>query len=63
MNVITTPAPKTAPARVLCAICTHTVDAEVVLHRRGSYSRPGQRCPRCASSLDAAVVLHVPRAA
>ena len=46
-----------------CPICTHTVPADIDL--RGKYPRvtPGQRCPRCASSLDVAVVVQIPEAA
>lgn len=38
---------------VHCLICTHTVEADVVPSRRKLYVRAGQKCPRCASSLDA----------
>ena len=46
-----------------CPICTHTVPAEIDL--RGKFARvaPGQRCPRCRSSLDVAVVIQIPEAA
>jgi hypothetical protein len=46
-----------------CPICTHTVPANIDL--RGKYPRVerGQRCPRCSSSLDVAVVIQVPEAA
>jgi hypothetical protein len=46
-----------------CPICTHTVPAEIDL--RGKFARvaPGQRCPRCMSSLDVAVVIQIPEAA
>lgn len=46
-----------------CPICTHTVPADIDL--RGKYARvaPGQRCPRCLSSLDVAVVIQIPEAA
>jgi len=49
--------------QVHCPICTHTVPADIDL--RGKYARvaPGQRCPRCASSLDVAVVIQIPEAA
>jgi uncharacterized protein (UPF0212 family) len=48
---------------VHCPMCTHTVDAQVKHHPRYSLVKPGQRCPRCAGSLDAAWIMHVPRAA
>jgi len=46
-----------------CPICTHTVPADIDL--RGKYARvaPGQKCPRCRSSLDVAVVVQIPEAA
>lgn len=49
--------------QVHCPICTHTVPADIDV--RGKYPRvtPGQRCPRCASSLDVAVVIQIPEAA
>jgi len=46
-----------------CPICTHTVPADIDL--RGKYARvaPGQKCPRCHSPLDVAVVIQIPEAA
>jgi endogenous inhibitor of DNA gyrase (YacG/DUF329 family) len=46
-----------------CPICTHTVPAEIDL--RGKYARvaAGQKCPRCGSSLEVAVVIQIPEAA
>ena len=46
-----------------CPICTHTVPA--VIDLRGKYPRvaAGQRCPRCSSALDVAVVIQIPEAA
>ena len=46
-----------------CPICTHTVPANIDLS--GKYPRVarGQRCPRCSSSLDVAVVIQIPEAA
>lgn len=46
-----------------CPICTHTVPADIDL--RGKFARvaPGQKCPRCLSSLDVAVVIQIPEAA
>jgi hypothetical protein len=40
-----------------CPICTHTVATVVVFSGRRSLVKPGQKCPRCASSLEAASVL------
>ncbi|HTS29133.1 MAG TPA: hypothetical protein VMH81_24845 [Bryobacteraceae bacterium] len=47
-----------------CPICTHNVPADIVMVK-GKFARviPGQRCPRCRSSLDVAVVIQVPEAA
>lgn len=61
---IKNPAPKLeAKGYVHCPICTHTVEAQVVYTGRNTISKPGQKCPRCASTLDAAYVLRWDRAA
>jgi hypothetical protein len=46
-----------------CPICTHTVPADIDL--KGKYARvaAGQKCPRCGSCLDVAVVIQIPEAA
>ena len=62
-NGIRTLESKRLPARVYCPICTRAVEAEVVLGRRSAVVRPGQKCPRCSSSLDAGVVLRLQEAA
>lgn len=57
--------PRTAPettGRVHCPICTHTVNAAVVAASK-PYVKPGEKCPRCASGLDAGVVLTLLKAA
>jgi hypothetical protein len=48
-----------------CPICTHNVPADIELRGKGKFARvtPGQRCPRCRSSLDVAVVIQIPEAA
>ena len=46
-----------------CPICTHTVQATVQAHGRSVRVKPGQKCPRCASTLDAGYVLRFDRAA
>jgi uncharacterized protein (UPF0212 family) len=61
-------APKQTPkveskGYVHCPICTHTVEAQVVSGGRYPIVRPGQKCPRCNSTLDAAYVLYMDRAA
>lgn len=48
---------------VYCLICTHTVQAEVVLAGRKTFVKTGQKCPRCSSWLDAGYVLSVNEAA
>jgi hypothetical protein len=50
---------------VLCPICTHTVPASVEWKTKIKAARvtAGQRCPRCKSSLDVAVVIQLPQAA
>jgi hypothetical protein len=57
----------TAPAgpngSVYCPICTHTVAACVVATPRGPRAQAGQKCARCQSPLDAAVVVRLDRAA
>jgi len=50
-------------AAVHCYICTHTVTATVFVDRRSAIVKPGQKCPRCASALDAAYVLNLTQAA
>jgi uncharacterized protein (UPF0212 family) len=49
--------------KVHCTMCTHTVDAQLEHHPRYSMVKPGQKCPRCAASLDAAWIMRVPKAA
>jgi len=52
-----------ATARVYCALCTRTVEATVAAEPNLVYRKanlrvvPGQKCPRCHSSLDAAFVM------
>jgi uncharacterized protein (UPF0212 family) len=54
---------KTESKAVYCPLCTHTVEAQVILDRRSAYVRPGQKCPRCGSALDAGYVMSFDRAA
>ena len=49
--------------QVHCPICTHTVPAGVDLQGRKVRVIPGQRCPRCSATLDAAMVIQIPAAA
>jgi hypothetical protein len=55
--------PLTFKGGVYCPICTHTVEAEVALINRNARVKPGQRCARCAASLDAGYVLRYEQAA
>lgn len=48
---------------VYCALCTHTVQALIVTLRKQTRTKPGQKCPRCSSSLDAAFALRLSKAA
>jgi len=48
---------------VHCPICTHTVQATVQAQGRSVRVKPGQKCARCASALDAGYVLRFDRAA
>ena len=57
------PAAAEANGYAYCPICTHTVSATVIPVRRGHVVKPGQKCPRCASTLDPAVVVQVDQAA
>ncbi len=50
-------------AHVHCPICTHTVPADVEALGKKVRVVPGQRCPRCSATLDAAMVLQVLEAA
>ncbi len=50
-------------ASVYCPLCTHTVQAQVISARKAAWVKPGQKCPRCADSLDAGYVLRFQRAA
>jgi uncharacterized protein (UPF0212 family) len=46
-----------------CPMCTHTVPAEIDLKGRRARVAVGQKCPRCGSSLEVAVVIQIPEAA
>jgi predicted nucleic acid-binding Zn ribbon protein len=55
--------PIESSASVHCPICTHTVPATVLAQGKIVRVKPGQKCPRCSSALDAAYVLRFDRAA
>lgn len=60
MNAVTG---KNIRGQVHCPICTHTVPADVDVVGKKTRVVRGQRCPRCAATLDAAMVLEVLEAA
>jgi len=57
------PAIRTQRGWVHCPICTHTVEADIVQWGRRLFTKPGQRCPRCASTLDAACITRLDKIA
>ena len=57
------PAIRTHKGWVHCPMCTHAVEAEIVQRGRQLFTKPGQRCPRCASTLDAASILRLDKIA
>jgi uncharacterized protein YbaR (Trm112 family) len=42
---------------VHCPICTHNVPARIEVVKKTIRVVPGQKCPRCRSTLDVAMVL------
>jgi len=59
MNRLTIfPTPRQLKGFAYCPICTHTVQTQVVQLGKRAWVRPGEKCPRCTSSLEAAPVLH-----
>jgi DNA-directed RNA polymerase subunit RPC12/RpoP len=46
-----------------CPACTHNVDVMITYKGRHAKVTPGQRCPRCGSSIDAGFVLRYDQAA
>jgi hypothetical protein len=50
-------------AEMCCPICTHTVQAAVCEVKAGWHRKwapvPGQKCPRCWTSLDAAFIVRL----
>lgn len=49
--------------QVYCLICTHTVPADVKVTGNRIKVTQGQRCPRCAATLDVAQVIQLLEAA
>lgn len=63
MKLLVRPEIKSHPASVYCPICTHTVEADIVVVGRQARVKAGQKCPRCHASLDAGYVFRQPQAA
>jgi hypothetical protein len=57
------PAIRTQKGWVHCPICTHSVEADIVQRGRQLITKPGQRCARCGSTLDAACILRLDKIA
>jgi hypothetical protein len=57
------PKPLLTRGAVHCPICTHNVDADIVQTGRRVMVKPGQKCPRCSSTLDVAYIIRFDRAA
>ena len=49
--------------KAYCYMCTHTVDAVVIVQGLRAAVKPGQACPRCKASLDAGAVRELAMAA
>jgi hypothetical protein len=54
---------RTTVAKVYCPICTHTVEVAVRTDGKRAKVAGGQKCPRCAGSIDAGVIMYIPQAA
>jgi len=54
---------RTAQGKVYCPICTHSVEVSVKTDGRRAKVIAGQKCPRCSSSIDAGIVMHILQAA
>jgi len=57
--------PKTFETKgfVYCPICTHTVEGTVVSNGKVAKVKTGQKCSRCAASLDPGYIMRLDRAA
>ena len=64
MKTQTISQPRSIEGTAYCPICTHTVAAQIqVVGKRSARVLPGQKCRRCASALDAGIVVSVLQAA
>lgn len=57
------PAVHEATGAVYCPMCTRTVEVTVLYASKSAKVKPGQKCPRCAASIDAGYVIRYNRAA
>ena len=57
------PVTKRFKGQVHCPMCTHSVEADVEEIGRAIRVVPGQKCSRCAATLDVAAVIEVREAA
>ena len=59
MELVSMPARKPREMRgwAYCPICTHTVETSVVAVGKRPLVKPGEKCPRCRSALEAASVI------
>jgi len=55
--VQTKPIVQEVEGSVYCPFCTRTVAATLIAVGKKVKSKPGQKCPRCSSSLDAGYVV------
>jgi hypothetical protein len=58
-----TPIAQERTAEVHCLICSHRVQAQVMVDRRGARVKSGEKCVRCGSGLGAGYVLSLKPAA
>ncbi len=49
--------------KVYCPMCTHTVEAQIEHIGKRVQTKAGQKCPRCAGTLDAGYIFRMDRAA
>ncbi len=49
--------------KAYCYMCTHTVDAIMLVQGQLARTKPGQVCPRCKASLNAGAVRELAEAA
>jgi hypothetical protein len=61
--IMQTDVEKRAKALVYCPMCTHTVEAEAGFSGKKPLVVPGQKCSRCATALDAGLVVQFREAA